>query len=152
MRLGERVGGNALYGGAAWAILLSNRGADSMSAAALAHELATNLPTPMFLADADGTLVFYNDAAASIFGKTFAEVGQIPSVEWTTVFTPRDQGVPIPPNELPLAIAVQQRRPAHRSMWIGGLDGVRHLLTVTAIPLQGQRGEHLGAAAIFWET
>jgi hypothetical protein len=36
-------------------------------------------------------------------------------------------------------------------MWIHGLDGERRALTVTAIPLQGQWGDHLGAAAIFWE-
>jgi PAS domain-containing protein len=152
VRLGERVGGNALYGGAAWAVLLSNCGADNMNAAELAHELAANLPTPMFLADANGTLVFYNDAAANIFGKTFAEVGHMPAPEWTSVLTPRDQGTPIPAEKLPLAIAVSQRRPAHSSMRIRRFDGVRLQLTVTAIPLQGRRGEHLGAAAIFWQT
>ena len=152
VRLGERVGGNALYGGAAWAVLLSNRGTNNMNAAGLAHELAANLPTPMFLADANGTLVFYNDAAANIFGKTFAEVGHMPALEWTTIMTPRDQGSPIPLDELPLVIAVKQRRPARRSMRIRRFDGVRLQLAVTAIPLQGQGGEHLGAAAIFWQT
>jgi predicted ATPase len=152
VRLGERVGGNALYGGAAWAILLSNCGADNMNEAELAHELATNLPTPMFLVDANGTLVFFNDAAASIFGKSFDQVGQIPAVEWATIFTPQEQGLRIPIQELPLSIAVLQRKPAHGSIWIRKLDGVRMQLTVTAIPLQDQRGEHLGAAAIFWEA
>ena len=33
VRLGERVGGNVLYGGAAWAMLLSDRGADHSTAA-----------------------------------------------------------------------------------------------------------------------
>ena len=93
VRLGERVGGNALYGGAAWAMLLSNCGADNMSAAELAHELATNLPTPMFLVDANGTLVFYNDAAGvhlreSIRGGRTDAVG-----EWAThLHSPRDRG------------------------------------------------------------
>jgi PAS domain-containing protein len=152
VRLGERVGGNALYGGAAWTVLLSNCGRDNMNAAELAYELAANLPMPMFLVDAYGTLDFYNDAAADIFGKAFAEVGHMPGMEWATIFTPRDHGTPIPPEQLPLAIAVQQRRPAHSSMWIQRFDGVRRQLTVTAVPLEGQRGEHLGAAAIFWQT
>ena len=149
MRLGERVGGNVLYGAAAWAIFLSNRGAENLSTAALVRELAANLPTPMFLVDANGMLVFYNDAAASFFGKTFAEVGQIPAVEWATILTPREQGMPIPPDELPLAIAVQQRRPGTPRHVDTELDGVPRQLTVTAIPLQGQQGEHLGAAANF---
>ena len=153
VRLGERVGGNALYGGAAWAMLLSNCGADNMSAAALAHELATNLPTPMFLVDAErdagllqrrGRVHLRQD----IRGGRTDPGGRVDD----DLHAPRAKGCAIPPDELPLAIAVQQRRPAHRSMWVRGLDGVRRQLTVTAIPLQGQRGEHLGAAAIFWET
>jgi PAS domain-containing protein len=119
---------------------------------ALAHELATNLPTPMFIADADGTLVFFNDAAASILGVPFVKAGPIPLAEWTTALTPQGQGIRIPPDELPLAIAVRHRRPAHSGLLIRGLDGARRHITVTAIPLQDQRGEHVGAAAIFWET
>ena len=66
--------------------------------------------------------------------------------------TPTDaDGVPIPPDELPLAVAVQQQRPAQGSMSILALDGTRRRLIVAAIPLQGQWGDHLGAAAIFWE-
>jgi hypothetical protein len=36
-------------------------------------------------------------------------------------------------------------------MWIQSLDGASRALNVTAIPVQGQWGDHLGAAAIFWE-
>ena len=42
----------------------------------LARELASNLATPMFLLDAGGMLVFYNDAAAKLLGKSFAELGR----------------------------------------------------------------------------
>ena len=45
----------------------------------LAREFAANLATPMFLIDASGVLVFYNDAAALLLGKPFAEVGEIPA-------------------------------------------------------------------------
>ena len=48
----------------------------------LARELASNLATPMFLLDAGGMLVFYNDAAAMLLGKPFAELGEIPSGEF----------------------------------------------------------------------
>jgi hypothetical protein len=41
----------------------------------LARELASNLATPMFLIDATGTLVFYNEAAELLIGKPFAELG-----------------------------------------------------------------------------
>ena len=37
----------------------------------LARELASNLATPMFLIDAKGTLVFFNEAAELLIGRTF---------------------------------------------------------------------------------
>ena len=119
----------------------------------LMRELAGHLATPIFVVDPAGDLLFYNDPAERLLGSRFDETGMMPFAQWSTVFTPTDvQGMPIPPDELPLAIAVQQRRPAHGGMWIRGLDGERRELTVTAIPLKGQWGEHLGAAAIFWEA
>jgi PAS domain-containing protein len=118
----------------------------------LMRELAGHLATPIFVIDAAGDLLFYNDPAEALLGSRFDETGMMAFAEWSTVFTPTNgRGIPIPPDELPLAIAVQQRRPAQGNMWIRGLDGKRRRLTVTAFPLQGQWGEHLGAAAIFWE-
>jgi PAS domain-containing protein len=119
----------------------------------LMRELAGHLATPIFVVDTAGDLLFYNDPAERLLGSRFDETGMMPFAQWSTVFTPTDgQGLPIPPQELPLAIAAQQRRPAQGGMWIRGLDGERRELTVTAIPIQGQWGDHLGAAAIFWEA
>src|SRR5436309_453496 len=93
-----------------------------------------------------------NDPAEKLLGCRFDDTGMMPFEQWSTLFTPTDeQGVTIAPDELPLAIAAQQRVPAQGTMWIVGLDGARRQLIVTAIPLEGQWGEHLGAAAIFWE-
>jgi len=116
----------------------------------LLRELAGHLSTPIFVVDPAGDLLFYNEPAEQLLGSRFDETGMMPFEEWSTVFTPPDRdGAPIAPDALP--IAVQQRRPAQGDMWIRGLDGARRALTVTAIPLQGQWGDHLGAAAIFWE-
>jgi PAS domain-containing protein len=119
----------------------------------LLRELADHLSMPMFLVDPAGDLLFYNEPAEQLLGSRFDETGMMPFEEWSTIFTPtyRD-GAPIPPDALPLAVAVQQRRPALGDMWIRGLDGERRALTVTAFPLEGQWGDHLGAAAIFWEA
>ena len=57
----------------------------------LARELASNLATPMFLIDARGVLVFYNDAAAQLIGKAFGEMGEIPAEEFGAVLT-QDSG------------------------------------------------------------
>src|ERR1700693_3940483 len=90
----------------------------------LLHELADHLATPIFVVDPAGDLLFYNDPAERLLGSRFDETGKMVFAEWSTVFTPTNaHGMPIPPDELPLAIAVQQRRPAHGGMWIRGLDG-----------------------------
>lgn len=118
----------------------------------LMRELAGHLATPIFVVKPNGDLLFYNEPAEQLLGSRFDETGMMPFQQWATAFTPTDDGgAPIPPDELPLAIAVQQQRPAQGTMTILGLDGTRRRLMVAAIPLKGQWGDHLGAAAIFWE-
>jgi PAS domain-containing protein len=118
----------------------------------LMRELASHLSTPIFVVDPAGDLLFYNEPAETLLGTRFDETGIMPFKQWATMFTPTDEDEhPIPPDQLPLAIAQQQQKPAQGSMWIRSLDGSRRHLVVAAIPLHGQWGELLGATAIFWE-
>jgi PAS domain-containing protein len=55
----------------------------------LARNLLTSISTPSFLVDGDGTMVFYNEAAAAVLGRSFEEAGQMSVVEWTEAFGPR---------------------------------------------------------------
>jgi PAS domain-containing protein len=119
----------------------------------LTRHLASYLAMPIFLIDPAGTLIFYNEPAELILGKRFAETGTMPAEEWSTVFTPTDAtGAPVPPHDLPLMIALAERRPVHRQFAIRGLDGVPRLIEVTAFPLLGVARRALGAVAIFWEA
>jgi predicted ATPase/class 3 adenylate cyclase len=152
VRLGERVGGNVLYGGAAWAMLLADRGTDNMNAASLALELAANLATPMFLIDADGMLVFYNEATAAILGKPFAEVGAIPALEFgASLDLATADGAPLRRRDTPAGVAFFQRRPIHQRLMATGYDGRRHDAEATARPLFGPGGEMQGIVCVFWE-
>jgi hypothetical protein len=118
----------------------------------LTKQLASYLSMPIFLVDLAGNLLFYNEPAEHLLGSRYDETGEMPLEEWGTVFAPVDaEGVPIPPDELPLAIAVQHRRPAHGQFAMKGLDGVARNIAVTAFPLVGQHDRALGAVAIFWE-
>jgi len=119
----------------------------------LTRQLASYLSTPIFLVDTDGALIFYNEPAEAVLGLRFEETGEMPASEWAIAFAPTDDdGKSLAPAALPLMIAVAQRRPAHGTMWIRGLDGVRHHVEVSAFPLIGQAGRNLGAFAIIWET
>jgi PAS domain-containing protein len=119
----------------------------------LTRQLASQLAMPVFLVDAHGTLVFYNEAAVGILGRRFEETGAMAAGEWATAFTPRDEaGRALAPESLPLSIAVREQRPAHAPFHIRGLDAVERRIEVTAFPLIGHATRCVGAVAIFWET
>jgi PAS domain-containing protein len=119
----------------------------------LARELGSHLVTPIFIVDPDGGLLFYNEPAEKLLGSRFDESGPMPLSEWSTVFIPRSaSGERLPPESLPLVTALRERRPAHASFWISGLDGVARELEVTGLPLEGHADRLLGAIAIFWEA
>ena len=152
VRLGERLGGNVLYGAAAWGIFLSNSGNENLNTAALVRELARNLPTAMFLVDADGALEYYNEHAEIILGQPFDETRPIPLMVWTTAFQSSDEAArAMPTDELPLFIAWRDRVPCRRSFLVQRIDGVTRRISVTAVPLFGSHGVFVGAAALFWE-
>src|SRR5688500_11958918 len=118
----------------------------------LARQLASYLIMPIFIVDPQGNLIYYNEPAELILGRRFEETGEMPVAEWSTLYQPEDEtGNPLAPEFLPLVVALTNHAPAHRNMWIQGLDGVRRLIEVTAFPLNGQAERHLGALAIFWE-
>jgi PAS domain-containing protein len=119
----------------------------------LARHLASCLAMPIFIIDPAGNLVFYNEPAEPILGCRFEETGEMPASEWSTIYTPTDEnGASLPAEDLPLMIALVERRPANRRFWICSLDNVRRHIEVTAFPLIGQTDRFLGAMAIFWEV
>jgi PAS domain-containing protein len=118
----------------------------------VAKELADACDVPMCLVDADGNPVHYNEAAKTILlgyrdaaaGLTLAELGA------RMVFT-NIEGTLVALEQLPLMVAVQRGRPAHRWLTVE-LEGVRLRVEATAFPLRGARGELRGALALFWQA
>ena len=119
----------------------------------LMRQLASTLAMPIFLVDAGGTLVFYNEPAERLLGMRFEETGEMPPSEWSTLWQATEaDGSPLAPERLPLMIAVSERKAAHAELWISGLDGARRQIRATAFPLIRLTDEVLGAVALFWET
>src|SRR4051812_47687371 len=109
----------------------------------LSRQLASYLATPIFIVDTAGNLLYYNEPAEGILGLRYAETGEMPVHEWSTVFVPRDQdGTPVLSESLPLVEALTEHLPAHRNFWIHGLDGARRHIEVVAFPLIGQAGRN----------
>ena len=118
----------------------------------LARELASNLATPMFLIDAEGVLVYYNDAAAILLGRSWGDLGEIPAEEFGAALelaTP--DGERMSRVHSPAGIALFERRPAHASVFATSYNGVRRGYEVTAYPLFGATGDMHGVICVFWE-
>ena len=118
----------------------------------VARELASNLATPVFIVDDAGLIVFYNEPAEAILGRTFAEIGELSAEKWSSMFSTRTlDSEPMPLNQMPAGIALLERRAAHDRFRITGLDGVEREILVTGIPLFAEAEEFVGVIAIFWD-
>lgn len=119
----------------------------------LLKQVAGYLAMPVFLVDDDGGLEFYNEPAEELLGLRYEETGQIPLEIWGKLWSPTDtDGRQLAPEELPVAVAVRERRPVLGVVSIRRPDGSDRQLTITALPFEAADGSHLGAFAIFWET
>ena len=120
----------------------------------LARDFASRLATPVFLVDALGSVIYFNEARRA---------GARPPVHGgRAAWTPRSgarrsrppttTGNPIALTDLPLGVAILERHPDHRMLRIRSVDGTERRIEVTAFPLFAHEDECLGAIAIFWET
>jgi len=119
----------------------------------LSRQWADSLSIPVFLADPEGNLIFYNGPAEEIFGRRFEDSGPMPQSEWSMMFNPRKKkDDSVSPEEIALVRTLRTQKPAQGSLWIDSLDGKTHHLNVTSIPIIGMAGGNLGAVAIFWKN
>src|SRR6185437_7130319 len=94
------------------------------------------LSTPAFLVDEGGLLVFFNEAAGTLLGKGFDEVGEVGPGEGGGRFDRSDEaGETIPYEELPVVQAVRRGRPAHASFGVRASDGAVHAVECSAFPI-----------------
>jgi PAS domain-containing protein len=118
----------------------------------LARQFAAQLATAVFLVDAEGTVIFYNEAAELLLGQRFIEGRGMTSGEWFTAFAPRhESGEHMPLEQLPLGVAIVEREPAHGAITIRGADGVDRRIEATAFPLFAHTEDFVGAITFFWE-
>lgn len=120
----------------------------------LARELAANLATPMFLLDAEGTLVFCNEAAELMLGKSYADVGPITGSDLGDLLQIEDlEGNAMRKRDSAVGIAFVQRQPSHMPILVSPLDGgAKQLWEVTAYPLFGRTGDMHGVLTVFWKA
>ena len=119
----------------------------------LLRQLASYLTAPMWMMDAGGNLVYYNEPAEPLLGVRFDDAGPIRSEDLLGMFEVTElDGAPMPDSVFPVLVALMTRVPAHRAVRFRGLDGVWREVEVTAVPIEGQGNRFLGAWATFWEV
>jgi PAS domain-containing protein len=118
----------------------------------LARNFAARLATAVFLVDAEGSVIFFNEAAERLLGQRFVEGHGMSADEYGQLFQPSDdEGNPIPIRETPVGIAFDRKEPGHARLNIRGADGVTRPIEATGFPLLAHTEELVGAIAIFWE-
>jgi PAS domain-containing protein len=118
----------------------------------LARSFAAQLATAVFLVDAEGTVIYYNEAAERLLGNRFIEGAGMPAEEWSTIYRPRDaDGQTVPLQSLPLGVTMLKREPAHGIITILSADGVDRRIEVAAFPLFAHTEDFVGAISLFWE-
>ena len=118
----------------------------------VARSFATKLATPTLIIDANGDLVYFNDAAAEVLGRSYLDIGELHATRWQELFEPRTlDEEPLTAEQTPGGIALLERRPVHDSFAFRGLDGREREITVTAFPLFSHPDEVVGVMSIFWE-
>ncbi|MDF1596012.1 MAG: PAS domain-containing protein [Acidimicrobiia bacterium] len=118
----------------------------------LARQLADSMSHPVWITDAAGNLVFYNEPGEAILGVRFDDAGKMPATELAERFATQElDGSELLAEDLPIVVALTEWIPAHRRIRIRAYDGIWRKIGVTAIPLVGQGERRVGVLVTFWE-
>ena len=117
----------------------------------LARNLLASLSTPSLLTDAEGTVVFYNEAAGKTLGQRFEESGPMSADEWGQAHGPfYESGERIPYEELELPKQMTQGKAGHGRFHIRSVDGKTHLIEASGLPIVATGGQR-GGMTFFWK-
>ena len=117
----------------------------------LARNLLTSISTPAFLLDADAAVVFYNEAAAAVLGRSFEDAGRMSAEQWTETFGPFGKdGAPLDVDGMATTEAIRAGRPAHGSFTIRAANGKRISIEASAFPIVASEHGSSGAMILFW--
>jgi PAS domain-containing protein len=116
------------------------------------RQLASYLAMPIFVQDADGNLVYFNEPAEPILGRRFDETGALTREELWELFRPSDaDGGALSFQNSPFQMVRDDGEAMHARFRLRGMDGITRLVEGTVIPLTNRDGETVGNFAVFWE-
>src|SRR5436190_16752623 len=102
----------------------------------LARNLITTISTPAFLLDDHARLVYYNEAAGALLGRSFEETGRMTPEDWLATFGPfDDDGNPVEIDDLPTTRSVRDGRPMHARFRVRSASGGKRRIEASAVPI-----------------
>ena len=107
------------------------------------HQILDGLPVAIYTTDQDGTITYYNRAAADLAGRE-PTVGKDKWCVTFKLFTP--EGKELPHDECPMAIALKENRPVRNQQAVAQRpDGSFFPFLPYPTPLRDERGNLIGA-------
>jgi PAS domain S-box-containing protein len=106
------------------------------------HDVLQALPAAVYTTDASGRITFFNQACIDFAGRV-PEIGDMWCVSWKLF---RPDGVPLPHEECPMAIALRENRPVRNMELVAERpDGSRICFMPYPTPLRDPDGRLIGA-------
>ncbi|MGX9178801.1 PAS domain S-box protein [Mesorhizobium sp. BHbdii] len=107
------------------------------------HQILDGLPVAIYTTDQDGTIIYYNRAAAELAG-TEPEIGKDKWCVTFKLFTP--DGKELPHDECPMAIALKENRPVRNQEAVAQRpDGSFFPFLPVPTPIRDEDGNLIGA-------
>ena len=117
----------------------------------LARAFAAQLATAVYLLDAEGTIIYYNEAAERLIGRPFIEGAGAKAEEWMGRGRPLDEeGREVPMESLPLGTTMLKREPAHGVVMFRTADGEYRAIENVTFPLFAHTEDFVGVIALAW--
>jgi PAS domain-containing protein len=114
------------------------------------HQALDTLPVPIYVTGADGLITYYNRACTAFAGRV-PRVGRDSWCVTWKLFT--GDGEPLPHDQCPMAVAIQERRPVRGIEAIAERpDGTRVNFIPYPTPLFDEDGALVGAVNMFIDT
>ena len=107
-------------------------------------QILQELPVAVYAIDAVGRITYYNDAAASLWGRPKGD-------EWSGVSEPwfHADGAPVPPAECPMTISLETGKSVPGlECFSDRLDGARDSFIAHTRPLHNDIGQRVGAVCV----
>jgi PAS domain-containing protein len=118
----------------------------------LLKQWASLMAVPVWISDAGGRLIYYNEQAEGILGLRFEDSGELDADRVAEIFVISDlDGTPLPDDQIPLLVALTKQVSMHRRLRFLRADKQWLEIAVTAIPIIGEGKRHLGAMVTMWE-